>query len=44
MEWEESDIRAGGKAVKCADTMDVLEYIKEYIWWCHPEYADLKGE
>lgn len=35
MEWDEKYIRIDDKAIKCTDTMDIAEYVKEYIWWCY---------
>lgn len=37
MEWTEERIRASSNAKKCSDYMDIKEYIREYIWWCHPK-------
>lgn len=35
MEWTEGVIREDEKAIKCRDTMDIAEYVREYIWWCY---------
>ena len=35
MEWKEEFIRIDKDAIKCKDTMDIKEYIKEYVWWCY---------
>lgn len=35
MEWNEELIRFDENAIKCMDTMNVKEYVKEYIWWCY---------
>lgn len=37
MEWTEQCIRTSKNANKCGDSMDIKEYIREYIWWCYPE-------
>ena len=37
MEWTEERIRVSSNAKKCSDYMDIKEYIREYIWWCHSE-------
>lgn len=41
MEWREENIRTGEMAIKCKDFMDIAEYVREYIWWCHPEFDKL---
>lgn len=42
MEWKERLIRVNDKAIKCNDYMDIAEYIREYIWWCYPEMAEIE--
>lgn len=36
MEWKEEFIRVHAGSMKAAP-MNVLEYIREYIWWCYPD-------
>lgn len=40
MNWEETDIRIDNNAIKGTENMDISQYIREYIWWCYPEYED----
>lgn len=35
MEWTEGLIRVDDKAIKCSDSMDIAEYVREYVWWCY---------
>lgn len=37
MEWNENYIRTSKNAIKSANTMNIQEYVREYIWWCYPK-------
>ena len=35
LEWRDEKIRTSSEAKRIATEMDVEEYIKEYLYWCH---------
>ncbi len=37
MKWSEQNIREAECAIKATERMDTQEYVREYLWWCHPE-------
>ncbi len=44
MRWEEDSIRTDSNAIKGTENMDIAQYIREYIWWCYPDYKEKELE
>lgn len=40
MTWKENYIRKDNNAIKGTENMDISQYIREYIWWCYPDYME----
>lgn len=35
LKWEDEDLRTGALGMRLSDSMDLDEYIYEYLWWCY---------